>query len=95
MNVNRKYPNMGPRISIMRTDGTLVSRLGVTPAAGQAPGQFISPHGIALDSHGDMYVGEVSSRAWPSLFPGEELPQPLRRMQKLRRVTAPEETRSA
>ena len=89
MNVNRRFPNLGPRISIMRTDGTLVARLGVAPAAGQAPGQFISPHGIALDSHGDIYVGEVSSRAWLSLFPGEDLPQPLRRVQKLRRTAAP------
>ena len=24
------------------------------------PGQFIAPHGLAVDSHGDIYVGEVS-----------------------------------
>ncbi|WP_158747785.1 peptidyl-alpha-hydroxyglycine alpha-amidating lyase family protein [Acidisphaera sp. L21] len=88
MNVNRRTPNLGPRISIMAHDGTLLSRIGVTPAAGQGPGQFYSPHGIAMDSQGDLYVGEVSSRAWPSLFPDTPPPNPLRRMQKLLRVRA-------
>ncbi|HEY2872103.1 MAG TPA: peptidyl-alpha-hydroxyglycine alpha-amidating lyase family protein [Reyranella sp.] len=88
MSVNRRTPNLGPRISVMTHDGKLLARLGVTPAAGQGPGQFYSPHGIAIDSRGDLYVGEVSSRAWPSLFPGEPAPNPLRRMQKLVRVAA-------
>ena len=27
---------------------------------GEGAGQFIAPHGIAVDSHGDIYVAEVS-----------------------------------
>ena len=27
---------------------------------GEGPGQFIAPHGIAVDSHGAIYVSEVS-----------------------------------
>ena len=27
---------------------------------GSAPGQFNLPHGIAVDSRGDLYVGEVT-----------------------------------
>ena len=92
MSVNRRTPNLGPRVSIMTHDGKLLSRLGVTPAAGQRPGQFYSPHGIAIDSHGDLYVGEVSSRAWPSLFPDTQPPAPLRRMQKLERIRPMEES---
>jgi hypothetical protein len=88
MNVNRRTPNLGPRISIMTREGKLLSRLGIVPTAGDQPGQFLSPHGIAVDSHGDMYVGEVSSRAWPSLFPDRPVPENLRRMQKLVRVRA-------
>jgi hypothetical protein len=88
MNVNRRTPNLGPRISVMTCDGKLLSRLGVIPTAGTAPGQFLSPHGIALDSRGDMYVGEVSSRAWPSLFPDKPVPTDIPRMQKLIRVPA-------
>ena len=30
------------------------------PEEGEEPGRFIAPHGIAVDSHGDIYVGEVS-----------------------------------
>jgi hypothetical protein len=91
MSVNRRTPNLGPRVSVVTHDGKLLARLGVTPAAGQQPGQFYSPHGLAIDSRGDLYVGEVSSRAWPSLFPGEPAPNPLRRMQKLVRVAASSE----
>lgn len=89
MSVNRRTPNLGPRISIITHEGKLLSRLAVTPPAGVGPGQFLSPHGIALDSRGDMYVGEVSSRAWPSLFPDQALPADLPRMRKLVRTPVP------
>jgi len=26
-----------------------------------APGSFIAPHGICVDSHGDLYVSEVTN----------------------------------
>jgi hypothetical protein len=29
---------------------------------GLASGQFTSPHGIAVDGHGNIYVGELSAR---------------------------------
>ena len=51
------------------------------------PGQFMSPHGIAVDSRGDIYVGEVSVASWPSLFPGQPRPDKLRSLQKLVKVT--------
>ncbi len=86
MSVNRHTPNLGPRISFMAHDGTLLSRLATEPAAGNQPGQFLSPHGIALDSHGDLYVGQVGSRAWGNLFPDQPIPQSLRRYLKLVRV---------
>lgn len=86
MEVNRGWPNTGPRVSILSNDGSLLSRLTVEPAAGIGPGQFLSPHGIAIDSRGDIYVGEVSSRAWPSLFPDKPMPENLPRMRKLKRA---------
>ena len=84
--INRHTPNLGPRVSFMTHGGKLLSRLCVTPNAGTGPGQFYSPHGIAMDSTGDLYVGEVSSRAWPSLYPDVPVPTDLRRVQKLVRV---------
>jgi len=89
MDVNRDVPNLGPRVSILDHKGQLLGRLDRKPAAGTEPGQFLSPHGLAVDSAGDLYVGEVASVSWPSLFPGKPPPNPLRRMQKfLRRKAA-------
>jgi NHL repeat len=34
---------------------------GSDAAAGRGPGQFIAPHGIAVDSSGDIYVAEVAN----------------------------------
>jgi DNA-binding beta-propeller fold protein YncE len=77
-------PNLGPRLSILRHDGTLVTRLGKEPLRGVKAGQFVSPHGICVDSHGDIYVGEVSWTGWPNIWgPGVERPAPIRALQKL------------
>jgi DNA-binding beta-propeller fold protein YncE len=84
---NRGFPNLGPRVSVLSNTGQLIARLGFeTNAHGQAPGQFMSPHGIAIDSRGDIYVGEVSVASWPSLFPGQPRPDNLRSLQKLVKV---------
>jgi NHL repeat len=83
---NRGAPNLGPRLSILSHQGELLARIATEPAGGTAPGQFISPHGIAVDSRGDIYVGEVSYTAWPSMFPDRPLPTSLRCLQKFRKV---------
>ncbi len=83
---NRGAPNLGPRLSILSNEGKLIARITTTPAAGTGPGQFISPHGLAVDSRGDLYVGEVSYTAWPSNFPGQPRPNRLRALQKFERV---------
>jgi DNA-binding beta-propeller fold protein YncE len=86
MAANRDFPNIGPRISIVGKDGKVVSR--VDERAGLPKGQFIAPHGIAIDSHGDVYVGEVSWTVWATyLHPGEERPANLRSLQKLVRTS--------
>ena len=86
MNVNRGVNNLGPRISILSNKGEFLAELATTPSAGTGPGQFLSPHGLAVDSHDDLYVGDVGVTAWPSLFPGEVAPPGLRCLQKLVRV---------
>ena len=84
---NRGAPNLGPRITIVDNKGQLLARLGKEPTAGIKPGQFISPHGLAVDSRGDLYVGEVAVTAWPSLFPGQPIPKPIRSLQKFVKVS--------
>jgi len=82
MPVNLQMPNIGPRLSIVTREGRLLAELG-EPHAGEAPGQFIAPHGLAVDSHGDIYVGEVSYTAWPQSFPDRKLPTHVRSLRKL------------
>ena len=58
MAVNREMPNIGPRVSIMTPAGKVLERLG--SGWGLETGQFISPHGIAVDSRKNIYVAEVA-----------------------------------
>ncbi|GIX49550.1 MAG: hypothetical protein KatS3mg131_3761 [Candidatus Tectimicrobiota bacterium] len=86
MEVNRRIPNLGPRLSIYTTQGELLARLGDPSGAGEGPTQFLAPHGVAVDSHGDIYVGEVS---WTTL--GRHL-QPPRELRSLRKLVKCNET---
>jgi hypothetical protein len=47
----------------------------------------MSPHGLAVDSRGDIYVGEVSFTNWRNRYKAEPPPPGLRSLQKLRRAT--------
>ena len=52
-------PGLGHRVSIYNLEGRLQTRFG-DPEEGEGPDQFIAPHGVAVDSHGDLYVGDVA-----------------------------------
>ena len=75
-------PGIGHRISILGEDGALLARLG-DPLEGEEPGQFIAPHGIAVDSRGDIYVGEVS---FSILGRYMDPPKELKSLSKLRKL---------
>jgi DNA-binding beta-propeller fold protein YncE len=75
-------PGLGHRVSIYSPAGELLGRFG-DPQEGDAPGQFIAPHGIGVDSHGDVYVGEVSYTIRGSHM---DPPRELRSLSKLRRL---------
>ncbi|MBM3944433.1 MAG: hypothetical protein FJ317_02955 [SAR202 cluster bacterium] len=45
------------RVSVADLDGRIVARWG--GESSHEPGQFVAPHTVAVDSHGDVYVGEV------------------------------------
>ena len=83
--VSRDIPNLGPRVSIVDHQGKLIGRFGDTPA-GTELGKFLAPHGLAVDFHGDVYVGEVSWTAWPQIYPGRPHPPNLRSLQKFEKV---------
>ena len=50
---NASANGVGPRISLYDTKGNVLARLG-NQLEGEAPGQFIAPHGICSDSRGDI-----------------------------------------
>lgn len=48
------------RVTIFHPDGTIAARWGADSDNRSAPGNFIAPHGLAIDSKGSLYVAEVS-----------------------------------
>jgi hypothetical protein len=87
MNINRHHPNLGPRLSFVDGKGKLLARLGGESGPGLEPGKFIAPHGLALDSRGDIYVGEVSYTEYPRLFPEQKVGWRMRSLQKLEKLS--------
>ena len=83
MTVNKASPNLGNRVDIYNVAGQRLARLGDL-FAGEKPGQFIAPHGLALDSRGDIYVAEVS---WTIMGQHLQPPRELRCLQKLKKLT--------
>ena len=46
------------RVSVLDLQGNLLARWGGPDKC--APGNFVAPHDLCVDSHGDVYVGEVT-----------------------------------
>jgi DNA-binding beta-propeller fold protein YncE len=80
--VSAEVPNLGARVSIVTLKGERVGRIGGR-FIGEKPGEFIAPHGCVVDSHGDLYVAEVS---WTATGKDLKPPRELRSLQKFARV---------
>ena len=83
--VNRNVPNLGPRVTIVDNTGKRIARLGGL-GPGLGPTEFLAPHGLAVDSRGDLYVGEVSWTNWPQTYRDKSRPDNLRALHKFRKV---------
>jgi len=81
LSVNKDVPNLGARVSILSLKGQLLGRIGGA-FAGEKPGEFVAPHGCAVDSRGDLYVAEVS---WTAQGSHEQPPREIRSLQKFER----------
>jgi DNA-binding beta-propeller fold protein YncE len=82
MPVNEKTPNLGPRVSVLDGKGQRLARFG-GQFPSEKPGEFIAPHGLVVDSRGDVYVGEVS---WTGYGQFLTPPRVMRSFQKFRRA---------
>ena len=67
LDVNLKFPNIGACITIHDLTGKQLARIG-DAHRGEGPNQYTAPHGIAVDSRGDLYVAEVSYSAYGRLL---------------------------
>src|SRR5688500_18666914 len=83
--IHRRYPNLGPRVTILDKKGEFQACLGPERASTE-PGGFVAPHTLAIDSRGDLYVGEVANAAWPSVFL-EPTPANVRSFQKFKKLS--------
>jgi DNA-binding beta-propeller fold protein YncE len=82
--VSKDVPNLGARVSILSQKGDRIGRVGGR-FAGEQPGEFIAPHGCAVDSRGDLYVAEVS---WTATGKDLNPPREMRSLQKFARADA-------
>jgi len=73
---------VGARVSMLSIKGELMARVGGR-FAGEKPGEFVAPHGVAVDSRGDFYVAEVS---WTAQGKDENPPREIRSLQKFERL---------
>ncbi|WP_432839788.1 peptidyl-alpha-hydroxyglycine alpha-amidating lyase family protein [Dactylosporangium sp. CA-092794] len=48
------------RLTVLDPSGAVLGRWGASTGAKNAPGNFIAPHGLAIDSRGSLYVAEVT-----------------------------------
>jgi len=80
--VSLGIPNLGARVGIYTLDNRLLARLG-DQLPGTAPHQFVAPHCVAVDSYGDVYVGEASWTMYGRLL---EPPGEVRSFRKLVRI---------
>jgi DNA-binding beta-propeller fold protein YncE len=83
LEINGQWPNIGPRVSIVSHEGNILARLGGVEGAGIGPTRFMSPHGIAVNSQGDIFVGELAYTSWRRKNPSEPIPSGLRSLRKL------------
>ena len=81
--VNAEYPYIGACVSLHDLAGRRLARLGGAHP-GEEPGQFTAPHGLAMDSRGDLYVGEVSWSAYGSRLNPPRTARSLRKLVRLR-----------
>jgi DNA-binding beta-propeller fold protein YncE len=75
-------PGLGHRVSIYNLQGQLQTRIG-DPEEGEGPTQFTAPHGVAVDSEGSLYVGDVAYTISGSKM---KPPRKLKCFRKFRRV---------
>jgi streptogramin lyase len=79
------------RVTMLDGKGEVMSRWGGSSTHRNAPGNFIAPHGITVDRHGDVYVAEVtySFALRPGWVPEDHAPHQLQKFTRLHGPACP------
>lgn len=75
--VNRDLPNIGPRVSVLDNKGRLLSRFGQVRTDIAGPDLFLGLHAIAVNSVGDIFVGDLAAQTWKRNWPERAEPADL------------------
>ena len=75
-------PGLGHRLNAFSRDGVRLARVG-DPVLGDAPTQFIAPHGFGVDSLGNLYVGEVSYTVYGQRLEPKQTFKAFRRLERV------------
>jgi DNA-binding beta-propeller fold protein YncE len=60
LELNIRAPNLGACVTIHDMEGRRLAYLGDSMSGREKATQFLAPHGVVMDSGGNIYVGEVS-----------------------------------
>ena len=82
--VNSRHTNLGPRLAIVDKKGGVIARLGGEHGPGLETGRFLAPHGLAVDSRGDILLARWTKQNRPSSHPGQPMPKLLRALAEAR-----------
>ncbi len=86
MPVNTSTPISAPRLSIVDSRGKTLARLGGQDGPAMRPAVPRRRTALAVDSRGDIYVGEVSYTNWPAPSPAARAEIPALAAGLLRKV---------
>lgn len=75
-------PGLGHRLNLFTREGVRLARIG-DPELGDAPTQFIAPHGFGVDSQGNLYVGEVSYTVYGQRLDPKQTFKAFRRLERV------------
>ena len=75
-------PEADERLLQVNSKSDLLYRIGNNGKPGLSPGMFVSPHSIAYDSFGNIYVGDVVETDWDHIFGNKVKPSNIRRFQR-------------
>jgi DNA-binding beta-propeller fold protein YncE len=81
----RGWPNVGSRVIITDRAGRIIHKIGAERPGHQGQA-FIAPHGVAVNSFGDIFIADLSTSTWSRFYPDQPVPSDLTTVYKIAAV---------